>query len=223
MIRIQVPSVLLAAAVVAGGLGVASAATTTTTTTTDNLVGCLSNSGNLSNVAQSTVVPTCSNGKGIGWNTKGNTGPSGNTGPQGGTGPQGAQGPRGTTGPTGNNGPAGPTGATGPTGGTGVLGATAIKRSSNVGTPRSTVGTFDANGVGSAYAYCQSGQVPLSGGYDVSMVAGSSTWPQVVASVPVNDANGWGWKVTLVVPSGSSSMAAAYTGFEAYVVCVNNN
>ena len=104
-----------------------------------------------------------------------------------------------------------------------MLGASAIKRSSTAGTSGSASGTFDANGVGTAYAYCPVGQVPLSGGFDLTSVPNSGQWPQVTASTPVNDGNGWGWKVTLQVPSGSSSMAAAYTGFQAYVVCVNNN
>lgn len=218
MAHIRIPSSFLAVAVVLGGLSAAQAATTTTTTTsTDNMVGCLSSTGNLSNVSQSTTLPSCGNGKGVAWNTKGSTGPSGPTGPNG---PNGATGPSGPTGPQGN---VGPTGPQGPAGATGVLGASTIKRSSTIGTTGSASGTFDANGVGTAYAYCASGQVPLSGGFDLTSVPNSGQWPQVTASTPINDANGWGWKVTLQVPSGSSSMAAAYSGFQAYVVCVNNN
>ena len=65
------------------------------------------------------------------------------------------------------------------------------------------------------------GQVPLSGGFDLTSVPNSGQWPQVTASTPVNDGNGWGWKVTLAAPSGNSALAALT--FDATVVCVNNS
>ena len=203
-------------------------------------------------MSQSTTLPSCSNGKAVGWNAKGIQGPPGLEGKQGPPGLEGKQGPNGrdgasaydlyvadykakNPGATGGwkslidwinslQGTNGTNGTNGANGRNGVAGASAVASSGTLATSGSRRGVFTGDSkVASAYAFCASGQVPLSGGFDIDPAQMTNAqWPQVIASVPVQDATyGWGWKVTLAAPSGNSALAALT--FDATVVCVNNS
>jgi len=115
----------------------------------------------------------------------GPTGPQGEigpAGPQGETGPVGPQGPQGETGPTGLQGEIGPAGPTGPQGETGPIGPQGpqgevgpIGPEGPQGLPgivtiyyvAATTNNIPVNAYGSAVAYCNTGDMVISGGYDL--------------------------------------------------------
>ena len=95
------------------------------------------------------------------WNGLGPEGPQGETGPagpQGETGPAGPQGPQGETGPTGPQGEVGPIGPEGPQGLPGIVSIYYVA---------ATIYNIPVNEYGSAVAYCNTGDMVISGGYDL--------------------------------------------------------
>ena len=125
------------------------------------------------------------------------TGPQG---PAGAAGPQGPQGPQGPAGPAGNTGAAGANGATGAQGPAWQLNVTAYSAISDP-----IPGEF----AGAAIAYCQSGEIAISGGFAVNSVNNSPL--QLVQSTREL---GQGWRIVMR-NSGTSQET-----FTAYVYCV---
>lgn len=143
---------------------------------------------------------TCGPGNSaVNWNQTGPQGPQGVAGPAGAAstvpGPQGAKGDTGATGPTGPAG-ASVTGPTGPTGPAGIA---------NVQDYETILGGY-SNYNHENTVYCPTGDIALSGGFDVT----NTNQGSIVASFPTSDGTGWTFQI-----NGGGNTAAIY------VVCAD--
>lgn len=119
--------------------------------------GCYAKTSGLLRVVEAGDV--CRSGEvAIRWNQVGPQGPAGPTGPAGPAGPQGEQGPQGVPGPQGE---AGPQGEPGPQGEAGPSGFTGKSE-------RRIAHSLRAGTTSSLTVYCFTGQVLLSGGYELT-------------------------------------------------------
>jgi len=138
-------------------------------------------------------------------------------GPRGLRGPTGARGSTGSTGSTGPTGPAGPAGANGAAGAAGPAGApganggfTAANISEYQGGDTFLCGTSSgACAVGSSVAFCPSGQVAISGGWDAPggspPVSATVGYDQPVAG---NGLSGWEIIMASTTSDGTQDFAA---------------
>lgn len=134
------------------------------------------------------------------WNI---TGPQGPVGQQGPAGPQGPTGPAGPQGPDGARGPEGPAGPQGPAGSPSPI-STFVYRAKTV--------TIEGIGTKGNTAYCDGGEIPISGGYFVDY-AGSI---YALRDMPFKDFDGrMGWDVVI----GNTSESNIGKPFTVYAIC----
>lgn len=142
----------------------------------------------------------------------GEQGPAGALGPPGETGAQGPQGEQGPVGPTGPQGLQGPQGVPGPQGAQGPAGPAGTFAGDRVYI-RGAQSTVAAGEDRTVTAYCDEGDIPISGGGDVA----NNHQATMKGSVPLNvdlseDLPPLGWRAHFRVASTST--------ISAFVVCV---
>jgi Collagen triple helix repeat (20 copies) len=154
---------------------------------------------------------------------QGEVGPQGPQGPQGATGAQGQQGPKGETGATGAQGPAGPKGETGATGAQGPAGPQGAQGAQGLQGLQGPQGFPGVNGISgyerlsadttlpslgaapqSVSVACPAGKRAIAGSHEFVNI--SAQLVNLIASVPVDNATGSGWRLVFRSPTSTPLM-----------------
>jgi hypothetical protein len=179
----------------------------------DVYTGCLTDGGNVHNVAigNEPASACAGNQTQISWNETGPAGPSGTTGPQGPAGPQGLTGPQGPSGPAG---PPGVDGLQGPQGPAGTPGSGGLSGYEVRVHPAEIREHFVTWGV---IHNCSPGKIVVGGG---GRIVGSTN-PKLLASAPKQQTLSSPFNQWIVTAKETGLGTSDDWGIEVFVICVD--